>query len=361
MNSRLILKNMSEAENASFTGKLGEVISLPNKGLALHNGSKKGGLIIEPLKKTSVSGRNLIRNSSFIVNQKNITNWLDIPTVGKIENIIDGWFFHKGGGSKANVATSRTFTDGENDSYSALRVTTFSGGTKDSFSVLSQQIADVRLLAGRTITISYKARATTNRRIAVSIRQDFNSTVDVLETFCGNSELTAEWQNFEHTVQIPAIDSDMGIGVGHFTGIWFWLDAGSNYDNRTGGIGNTNGQFDITNIKLEISSHATSYSELSYEDELERVKRYFEVSNSTVFMGQFGINNPDTVQVSAFVPFDVPKYKNPTISELNTSFVKGATVSSQSIKGFNVLGSAENASSVARVLGYVADAEILPY
>lgn len=361
MTSRLVLKRLSALENQSFTGINGEVVAVPGVGLALHDGGTPGGMVIQPRPQIAgSSGHNLIRNGNFIVAQNGNT-WLGIPTAGDIHYIADGWFFHRGGGSTANAAVSRTYVDDEDEAYAALRVTTFSGGLASSFSVLCQQIADARLCAGRTVTVSYKAKATTPRRIAVMLRQDFNSATGVLETFAGNAELTTAWQHFSHTLTVPDTPSSYVFGTTHFTGLWFWLDAGSNYDGRTGGVGNTSGQFDITNVKLEISDAATPFGATSYQEELLKVMRYYEKNTETVYMSQAGYNDANTVKTTAYIPYRVPKIKVPAVSGLTSSFVTGPAASAIGTVGFNVLGTANDAVSLARVTGYTADAEILPY
>lgn len=361
MTSRLVLKRLSALENESFTGINGEVVALPGVGLALHDGGTPGGMLLQPRPQAAgSSGNNLIRNGNFIV-QQNGTEWLGIPTSGDIHYIADGWHFHRGGGSTANAATSRSYVDSEDDAYTALRVTTFSGGLASSYSILCQQIADARLCAGRTVTVSYKARATTPRRIAVVLRQDFDSVTGTLETFAGNAELTTDWQHFSHTFDVPDTPSSYTFGAEHFTGLWFWLDAGSNYDARTGGVGNTSGQFDLANVQMEISDAATPFGATSYWEELLRVQRYYEVNAELVYMAQGGYNDGGTVKTTAFVPYRVPKVKAPTISGLTTTYATSAVAAGIGTVGFNVLATSNDLTSIARVTGFTADAEILPY
>lgn len=361
MSTRFVLKKLSQSENAVLSGISGELIAVPGVGVALHDGGTPGGMMLRPrLESVASSGANLIRNGNFIVAQ-NGGSWVGIPTVANIHYIADGWHFHRNGGSTANAAVSRSYVDSEGDAYAALRVTTFSGGLASSFSVLCQQIADARLCAGRTVTVSYKAKAGTSRRIAVILRQDFIGATGVIETFAGNAELTSDWQTFSHTFSVPDTLSSYTFGTGHYTGLWFWLDAGSDYDGRTGGVGNTSGQFDIANIKMEIGGAATPFGETSYYDELQRVQQYYEKSTETVYMSQAGLNDGNTVKAVAYIPYRVPKAKTPTISGLATSFISSPSSSAVGTVGFNVIGTASDATNYARVTGYTADAEILPY
>lgn len=359
MTTRFVLKRVSKEVNATFTGINGEVLAIPGSGIALHDGATLGGVLLEP--RPLNAGRNLLRNGSFIVNQ-NGTSWLAIPSSGNIEYIADGWHFHRGGGTTANAATSRSFVDGQPDAYTALRVSTFSGGAPNSFAVLCQQIDDARLLGGKRVTVSFKAKASANRRIALTVRRDFRGGVSD-EIFIGNFEIGVAWKSYSQTFDVPNTVAATVFTAGHFTGLWFWLEAGGDFDARTGGIGVHSGSFDVTNIKMEIGDRATPFGEISGGDELLKVQQYFEKSTETVFMSQGGYNDADTVKTVAYIPFRVPKVKAPAISagSITADFAASPTVFDIGARGFNVLATASDVSSIARVTGYTADAEILPY
>jgi hypothetical protein len=352
-----VLRGVSETENEEYTGINHEIVAVIGRGIAIHDGGTPGGKMLEPLPHTN--NTNLIRNGKFNINQ-NGTSWISIPTSGNQHYIVDGWFFHRGGGSTANAATSRTYADGFARAYQSLRVTTFSGGGSDAFSILSQQIDDVRLVAGITTTLSFWAKATIPRRIAVTIRQYYGSGQPTHETFFANFELTTEWQFFTATITMPGIGSTVVLATGHFTGLWFWLDAGSDYDSRTGGIGNTSGQFDIYGVKWQPGDSADELEATSNDEDLREVYKYYEKVTKLQYMYQWSVNNAAAVTAVAYVDFMVKKAKIPSITSVSTQYVTSPTVSGIDAKGFNVYGTPDSASSAARILGYTADAEITP-
>lgn len=354
--SRLILPIATTTSNAGTAGISGEIKAIPGVGLALHDGSTPGGLMLSPA--PEVAGENLLRNGNFIVTQ-NGSSWQGIPTSGNVHYIADGWHFHRGGNSTANVASARSLANDLPEAYTALRVTTSSGGLSSSFSIISQQIAGVQAIGGRTVAVSFWAKTTSVRRIAVTIRQDYKST-KVVETFVGNVELTQNWKQYSFVVSVPASISTDTIGANSFTGLWIWLEAGADYDQRTGGIGVQSGQTDIANVKLEIGSAATLFGPTSIPDELLKVQRYYEVNSETLYMARAGYNNTSSVSVTAYVPFSLPKAKTPVVS-VTTSFASGTATAAIGTKGFNILAVATSASSIARVTGYVANAEFLPF
>lgn len=355
--TRLIPKKVSVAENATTVGFNGEVLGIPGTGIAIHDGVTPGGVVID--NRPGTPGENLIRNGNFIVAQ-NGTSWQSIPTSGNIEYIADGWYFHRGGNSTANAATSRSIAQDLPDAYTGLRVTTISGDLASSFSVISQQIANVQLVAGKAVTISFWAKTTSVRRIAVSIRQNYDSVKGAVETFAGNASLTTDWIKYSFTVNVPAsVPADV-IGANSFTAIWIWLEAGSNYDNRTGSIGVQSGQTDFANIKLEIGEIATDFGPHSYADELLKVKRYYEKSTQVQFLARGAYSNASKNAAAGYVKFETEKVATPVVT-VSGNYVTSLAAFSVGTSGFNVLGVPDNISSIARVTGYTANAEIEPY
>lgn len=355
--TRLIPKKVSAAENAATVGFNGEVLGIPGTGIAIHDGITPGGVVLQ--NRPGTPGDNLIRNGNFIVAQ-NGTSWLSIPTSGNFEYIADGWYFHRGGNSTANAATSRSIAADLSDAYTALRITTTSGELASSFSVLSQQIADVQLVAGKTVTVSFWAKTTSTRRIAVSIRQDYDSIKGSVETFAGNASLTTDWVRYSFTATIPAsVPADV-VGTNSFTGLWIWLEAGSNYDNRTGSIGTQSGQTDIANVKLEIGEVATDFGPHDYASELLKVKRYYEESAQVQFLCRGAYNDATKNNAVGYVQFGVEKVAAPVVT-VSGDYVAGLAVAAVGTSGFSVIGTPNNATSVARITGYTANSEIEPY
>lgn len=354
--TRFIPIKKSLQENQATIGISGEVFSIPEVGLSVHDGITSGGVLLQ--ERTKTAGENILRNGSFIVNQ-NGNSWQSIPTSGNIEYIVDGWFYHRGGGSTANAAVSTALASTLPVATKALRVTTFSGDADNSFSVICQQISGVNLLDGQTVTISFWAKTTSSRRIAVTLRQDYDNTEGTNEIFLGNPSLSNDWVFYSYTTTVPKAKTTTAFGVNNFTGLWIWLEAGSNYDARTGGIGTQSGQTDIANVKMEVGDSATPFGSFNQENETLKVQQYYEKHFDDIFMFNGAYNDTANIKCNVYIPF-VPKIKPPEVT-INTNFLNSPSISVISKKGFNVLGTPNSASSVARVTDYIANAEILPY
>lgn len=355
--SRLVPKQLSEAANAEYLGVPGEIITIPGVGMAIHNGAVKGGNILRfPV---TNAGKNILRNSRFMVKQ-NGNLWMDIPSSGDSHYIADGWFFQRGGGSKANCAISNTYRNGEDDVIDALRTTTISGGGSSSFSILSQRFADVRLLSGRTCTLSFKAKCNVARRIALEFGQTMDSADPNKNLAIGQAELTSSWQKFEFTFQAPELPDPYSLGGNNHNYLYFWLEAGDAFNSRTGGITPFSGSTDITNVQLEIGDKATDLEFLTYYEELAKVQEYYETYSGVIGLqkeGFKGTASPDVV--GGFISFAQRKKFTPTVTT-TTDFLTADFLYGVSSHGFNVQATANSAVSPARLLTYKADAEIQP-
>lgn len=126
-----------------------------------------------------------------------------------------------------------------------------------------QHIEDVTKLAGKTVTLSFWAKADSNKNIAVDFSQYFGSGGNpstVVDNGAQKVALTTTWQKKIVTVTIPnIIGKTIGTDGVHTssTYIVFWFDAGSNLNSRTDSLGQQSGTFDIAQVKLEDGSVAT--------------------------------------------------------------------------------------------------------
>ena len=353
--SRLILNNLTFQQNASYIGFNGEVVNVIGYGTAVHNGVKPGGVLYE--KQKMIAGRNLLRNGDFAV-QQNGNQWIGVPTSGDYEYIVDGWFYQRSGNSKANAAVSESNLDNLSDIQRALRVTTFSGGSPSAFSVISQRKAGVLVFSGKTLTLSFYAKCNNQRSIAIEVGNDFKSSVVNQRMMIVRADLTTKWQKFVFTFNFPNIPSVMTRGVDHHSWLYFWLEAGDNFNSRTGGINTYSGTFDFADIQLEESERDTPFERLEYTKSLGNVREYFEKVNSVISLSKYG-NSTSNDKVGGYIPYAIPKRKAPVLTP-SYDFVDAPSLFGISEQGFNVVGTANNADSVARVLGYTANSEITP-
>lgn len=351
----LIPKKLTVLQNAAYIGLDGELVTVIGLGVAVHDGVTPGGAIYE--KQKMISGRNLLRNGDFSV-QQNGSSWIGVPASGDSSYVVDGWFYQRGGGSTANVAVSESYLDSNLTIQRSLRVTTFTGGNSNAFSVLSQRIAGALLFSGKTLSLSFWAKCNTNRSISLEMGNDFRSSVTNQRVLIGKADLTQTWKRFSFSFKFPERPSVFTRGVDHHSWLYLWLEAGDDYNSRTGGITPYSGSFDFADIQLEESEISTPYERLEFHESREKVREYFEVVSSVVSLSKYGDNVTDA-KVGGYIPFGKVKRKAPIVTA-TYDFLSGGAIFGISEQGFNVSGTANSASSVARVTSYKADAEISP-
>jgi hypothetical protein len=128
-----------------------------------------------------------------------------------------------------------------------------------------QNIENINLLAGKTVTLSFWARADANRNIAIEFIQSTgtggNPSPWVINIGSQLVSLSTTWNRFSITVTLPSVvGKTLGTDGAHttFTGFTFWFDAGSDLATRSANLGQQSGTFDIAQVKLEDGSVATN-------------------------------------------------------------------------------------------------------
>lgn len=156
--------------------------------------------------------------------------------------------------------TERAFF--ESSYYSRTVVSSVVGS--GNFLAKLQRIEDITKLAGKTVTLSFWAKADSAKNIAIEFLQNFgtggspSAVVYAINPTIIN--LTTTWKKYSVTTTLPSlVGKTLGTDGVHtsYTSSNFWFDAGSNYNSRTNNLGQQSGTFDIAEVKLEDGSVAT--------------------------------------------------------------------------------------------------------
>lgn len=243
-------------------------ITLPDTSATLANTSQVG------------VGKNRIINGGFDVNQRAFTN---VTADGAYS--FDRWRNGVYGGTM--TTTPQTFTLGnvipgyEPKNY--VQIVTASHTANDAVATYVQSIEGVRTFAGQTVTVSFWAKAASGTpKIAAELRQDFGSggsASSAVNTYAGQATVSTSWARYSVTVAVPSISGKV-IGTSNTDALilQLWLSGGSNYNSRTGSIGNQNNTFSIWGVQVEAGSGATPFEFESFGDTLRKCQRYYEKS-----------------------------------------------------------------------------------
>lgn len=231
--------------------------------------------------------RNKIINGNFDIWQRATSQTSD--NIGSA----DRWSCFHAGSTK--TASRQSFDLGQSDvpgnpKYFMRHVVTSVAGTSN-FVNLVQKIEGVITLSGKTVTLSFWAKADANKNIAVEFRQNFGtggspSTAVIISPQL--VALTTSWIKHTVTVDLPSIaGKTLGTDNNDYISVGFWFDADTALDNNTSGLGQQSGTFDIAQVQLEEGSAATPFEQRPIGLELSLCQRYYEKSHpQNIFPGQ---------------------------------------------------------------------------
>lgn len=227
-----------------------------------------GKLIVDEIEDsggTSVIGRkNYIINGNFDIWQRGTSE------TGRTSSgyAADRWFINPSGGT---VSSSRqAFTPGQTDVPNEPGYFYRFQNTVANDNVgLWQKIEGVRTFAGKTITLSFYAKYTTNKptNLNIDINQDFGvggSTDVQTVVFNDTNPYTTSWQKFTYTVDIPSI-SGKTIGTNDNIAIRFGNTTNEVFD------------FDIAQVQVEKGSVATDFEVRPIAEEQSLCNRYYQI------------------------------------------------------------------------------------
>ena len=249
--------------------------------------------------------KNLIINGGFDVWQRGTSFTADnIYTT-------DRWKSGDGsGGSPARTASQQVFALGQTDVPDAHYYFRHdqTSGTSNGNSSFTTRIEDVTRTAGKTLTLSFYAKANASMTIGPRFIQGFgsggspSSSVEITET---TVTIGTSWTKHTLTVTMPSISGKtIGSDGVHTSSTILNIDF-----NPTGTF-----TFEIAQVQLELGSVATDFEHRSYGEELALCQRYYE--NLMTKEGQSMLISAwaySVGQVQGVVRFAVDKRATPTM------------------------------------------------
>jgi hypothetical protein len=195
-----------------------------------------------------------------------------------------------------------------------MRVARDSGNTATNLimTVSNQESSTARPFAGKTVTVSWYARAGANYSAASSLLnyefatgtgtdQNILLSYTGLVLTTGTRTLTTTWQRFSYTVTLAATATEFALDF-YFTPV---------------GTAGAADYFEITGVQVELGSVATTFSRAggTIQGELAACQRYFEVVNGA---GLWGMAY-STTQIIVNTAYKVQKRIDPTLTGLRTA------------------------------------------
>jgi hypothetical protein len=277
------------------------------------------------------TGKNKILNGDFSIWQRGTS----FTSPADNAFVADRWRQNGDGTKGTRIWSRQSFTPGEISGYESqyyMRFQQSVAGSGASYqNMLIQPIEDVRTLAGKTVTLSYWAKADTAGRTIAPIFFRFYGTGSPTATdavYGSISTLSTSWQRYTTTVNIPSISGKTISSADHVFQLIF---------TPTFNIAQT---IDIWGIQLEEGSVATAFTTntANPQAELAACQRYYEQSEIYGLIG----HAYSSTQFAFNYKFNVPKRAVPSVSMLSAGsynlYSGNSTPRTMSSVGSNLVG-----------------------
>lgn len=181
--------------------------------------------------------------------------------------------------------TRQAFTPGQSEvkgnpvHYLRFQVTSLAG--IGYYALLTHLLEGAESYAGKTVTLTFDARADAALPISFELARTYGSGGSVRDTalVVEKLKLKAQWTNYKLRFKVPSAEGKV-IGENSYLELVWWLSAGSNFDARTDSLGQQNITFDIANVKIEEGEESLPWVNVPLDVELLRCQRYYQKSYS---------------------------------------------------------------------------------
>jgi hypothetical protein len=252
------------------------------------------------------------------------------------------------------------------DNFPTINVTSVAGA--GNFCIFGQRIENADTCATKQVTVSFYAKANAARTIAVELVQFFGTggaPSSPVFTLMGQQAITTGWTRYSLTATVPSVSGKaLGSNGDDFLGLYIWLDAGSNFNARTGSLGQQSGVYDFWGFKLEEGPTATTFIiPKAGDNALDCFRQYVAlpfVSSIGPVLFSGNITNGSTY--SARVDFPAIMRATPTLT-FNDGGGSSGFPAAASTSGINTVGGrvfkTANATGTGFFSGgYIADARL---
>jgi len=241
-------------------------------------------------------GRNLLHNGLFNIQQRGAGPWT--TAVYTADRWQTSFVNDTDTLSLVALADSDRTQIGDEAAITTMQWACTGSATASSYSQFIQKIEGVRRLSGKTVTVSFWAKATSGTpRLGIGWLQLFGSGGSPSATVSGNygvtSALSATWQRYNFTAAIPsAAGKTFGTTANtDYTQFEFWLSDQGTYAGRSGGIGVQTGTVQLWGIQLEIGTAATPLEKLDPRYDMSNCQRFYQTIGQFYVVAWLGDGN----------------------------------------------------------------------
>lgn len=272
-------------------------------------------------------GRNLLHNPLFNVQQRGAGPWTTNNAY-----TLDRWMMQLNGDtvsiSPVALADADRTAIGDESATTCVQNVFTGGASAANYNSSSQKIEGVLRLSGKTVTISFWAKAASGTpKIGINIYQNFGTggspSASVWALATGNAvTLSTTWARYTSTVAIPsAVGKTLGSNNNDNTQLVLWYSSNTTFNANAGNIGVQSGTVQIWGVQLEIGTVATPLEKPDPQQDLAKCQRFYQVGYVQLAASN-GLGS--AVTLATVFPFPVPMRAGPTVTP-NFGTVVGVT------------------------------------
>ncbi len=228
-------------------------------------------------KLTGLGRRNVVRNGDMSVGQRGNGAF----TVNGVYTA-DGWLKENTGGthSVTRSASGLGASSGINGAPFGLQSVVAAQSAVSDYAMFRSRIESVRTLAGKSVTLSFVAFATSGTpSISVEVEQSFGTGGSPSATVSSPVSavvLSTTATRYAVSFTVPSITGKvLGTSGTDLLTMIFWLSAGSSFNARASSIGIQNTTIEISDVQLELGPDASPFERLPQQEQLAWCQRYF--------------------------------------------------------------------------------------
>lgn len=252
-----------------------------------------------------LAGRNLLINGNFDLWQRGTSGGPTSTSATLFAG--DRWRIDLNGPT-ASYSLGQDYIDSTLSWYAVVNKTV-AGGSNQFW--LTQKIEEVRRLGGKTVCLSFWAKASTARSMIVYMSNYYGSGGSPLDNGTPVSytvNLTTDWAKYTLVFTLPTTVGKT-IGAGNYTELCFFDNTSDTFT------------WSVGRVQLEIGSVPTAFEFRQLADEALLCQRYFEKSYDPLITpgtassnnGPVAYSNQNSQQNKCYVPFKVLKRWTPSM------------------------------------------------
>lgn len=286
--------NASETINGATTLVIpdGGATTIYCDGTGFYTGAGAGSITGESLNGGPLGGTlNAVINGGFDVAKRGTT----LAAGTGFKYMTDRWARVSAGSTLAyarqSFATGVTMPPG-NPRYHG-RFTVVSVASATNYAAIYHAMEDVKTYAGKTVTVTFYAKADAAKNIGFELYQWFGLGGSPSSAVTGigaqQCALTTSWQRFDIVVAVPSISGKTrGTDNNDHLELVFWFDAGSTFASRASSIGQQSGTYDIARVSVregDCRNEVDPFCPRHIEQEEDLCARYFQTYSDIIVSG----------------------------------------------------------------------------